>query len=188
MSDHKYLAWIDLETTGTDVQKDYILEFAMVVTTASHPFEEMGALKLPVRPTDPAWSHRMDEFVLEMHTNNDLLIEVFRTVSTPVHLAEVEDRAIEILKAVGVKHDFAIAGSGVAAFDRHVIRHQMPKLDKWLRYYSIDVGVLRRTLLACGVKDAYESPTSNHRAYEDVRDALARARHYGEFLSQLNRD
>jgi oligoribonuclease (3'-5' exoribonuclease) len=54
----------------------------------------------------------------------------------------------------------------------------MPELESWLRYYSIDVGVLRRTLQIVGRTDLLlAAPGKGHRAMSDVLLHLDELRH-----------
>lgn len=47
---------------------------------------------------------------------------------------------IGLFQSLGNKHDFILCGSGVSHFDRRFLAEHMPRLTKWFRYYSIDVG------------------------------------------------
>jgi oligoribonuclease len=180
MSTPKYLAWIDLETTGSDRVEDPIIEFAMIVTNPSAPFDEVTRLQSVVRPEGQQWSHRMNATVLEMHVSNGLLADVFGNSATP--LAKVDSLAAECLHGLAKPHEFLIAGSGVSHFDRGFIAEQMPKLNRFLAYAAIDVGVLRRTLAAIGLTVERETPEKTHRAMDDIEDHLTELRHYATIL------
>jgi oligoribonuclease (3'-5' exoribonuclease) len=59
----------------------------------------------------------------------------------------------------------------------------MPRLTKWFRYYSIDVGVLRRSLELIGRTDALLSKQDKaHRALADARYHLEEMRHIKSVL------
>ena len=189
------LVWIDLETTGSDERQDPIIEFAMVVTEGFAPFVELARYSRVVAPEGDGWSHRFSPKVLEMHVTNGLLGEIFGEFEGASPIAYVEEAAVEIVSKYGDRHDFVLAGSGVAHFDRRFIAAQMPKLDKWLRYYTIDVGVFRRTLVAMGhgflVDEIRELPdfaladAKTHRAMDDIEGHLAELRHYAGRTNEL---
>jgi oligoribonuclease len=192
-----HLLWVDLETTGTDENQDPILEIGWALTLATAPFDFVTRDTVPlyggyvIRPDGDKWTHRICPTVLEMHLKNGLLAEVFS--ERAVSIAEAESALIDELKSVGDPHDFVLAGSGVAHFDRRFIDVQMPKLSKWLRFYTIDVGILRRTLVASGagwvVERASEvgklGDAKRHRALDDILAHLNEARQYADFLGKM---
>lgn len=177
------LAWIDLETTGTDESCDPIIEFAMVITEGHAPFEQLDATASIVEPPESGWS--MGPAVVKMHATNGLLRDCFGSKARS--LAEVESTSIEVLAEHGKPHDFVLAGSGVGHFDRRFIAAQMPKLDRWFRYYAMDVGVLRRALWSFGMEDVVSvrvAGEKTHRALEDINDHIDEMRHYATVLQR----
>lgn len=183
-----YLCWIDLETTGLDPHADPILEVGAIITEATAPYPAMDSLSCVVLPDGPSWSHRFPPRVLQMHTENGLLADVF---DGGIPIGDVERDLVGILGNFGSRHDFVLAGSGVAHFDRAFIAAQMPTLDKWLRYGTLDVGVLRRTLesfvgvealLAQGLEVGTVGSDKAHRGLADIESHLAELRFYAERL------
>lgn len=183
-----YLAWIDLETTGTDARQDPILEIGLIVTTSSHPFDVLAQRSIVIRPDGDSWSHRFGPYVLEMHTKNGLLADVFAGGAS---MAEAVEEMCAVLDEIGKPHEFVLAGSGVAHFDRRFIDEQMPALSRWLRYYTVDVGVLRRSLVAIGLGSIVEAAetvgnygaTKEHRGFADIEGHLAEMRFYADRLA-----
>lgn len=187
MPDAPFLAWIDLETTGLDPHDDPILEIGLIVTEAAAPFEQLLAWDIVVKPTRSDWTHRLSPKVLEMHTNNGLIEAVFDH-GRGLHVVE-QDLMLELSK-IGGPNDFVLAGSGVAHFDRAFIAAQMPGLSRWLRYYTVDVGVLRRALTAIGLGSIVAdgepigkyAMTKEHRGFADIEAHLAEMRFYAQRL------
>jgi oligoribonuclease len=108
----------------------------------------------------------MNPFVREMHMSNGLLDDIEK-YGEPI--TDVEEYLTLALSHEGEPGDFILAGSGVSHFDRRFIEAQMPQLAKWLRYYNIDVGVLRRTLELCGRDDLLlPKQDKTHRALDDA--------------------
>lgn len=185
-----FLAWIDLETTGVDANADPILEIGLVVTKASAPFEQLASRSIIIRPPGDSWTHRFNPVVLEMHVRNGLLADVFDGGAS---MAEAVEDLCDVFDGIGKPHDFVLAGSGVAHFDRRFIDAQMPALSKWLRYYTVDVGVLRRSLVAIGlgsvvdeaaaVAGASFGDTKPHRGFADIVLHLDEMRFYAERLA-----
>jgi oligoribonuclease len=193
MAKAKYLAWIDLETTGLSEHDDPIIEVGMVVTASSAPFNEIDAFEVVVEPNPtrfPEWRGRMNGYVRTMHTKNGLLADFAIGLSVPV--ADAEQQMIEVLSGIGRQHSFMLAGSGVGHFDRKFLQQQMPEFDKWLQYPNLDVGVLRRafSFSGRGDLDAFGQTFASkgdkpHRGLADVRDHLNEFRAYAELFAAI---
>lgn len=192
MARAKYLAWVDLETTGVDETEDPILEVGLIVTSVQAPFDELASYEGVVFPsTDrwPFWPDRMNETVLNMHTTNGLLVDVS---DNGIDMAEVEQRMVDVLAAVGRPHNFMLAGSGVGHFDRKFLEAQMPNFAGWLQYPNLDIGVIRRALDFAGRNDLTHFGESfdirgqkPHRGLADVRDHLVEWRLYAEMFTDV---
>jgi len=188
MADPKYFAWIDLETTGIDDRLDPILEIGLIITRTTPPFKTVVAYEAVVAP-EGNWRDRMDDFVLDMHTGNNLLNDI---ESHGRLLADVEQEVISLLKEHGRPHNYMLAGSGVSHFDRRFIASQMPGLEKWLQYPNMDVGILRRALKFSGRRDLDAfgqtfaiSTDKPHRGLDDVADHLNEWRVYAEIFAAI---
>jgi oligoribonuclease (3'-5' exoribonuclease) len=172
-----WLVWLDLETTGSDENADPILEMGLVITDEA--LNEVGAVSWVVAGDPEVLRERAAPVVQDMHDANGL----WRELSEGVAQEWVEDAAITLLRQFGRRHDFVLAGSGVSHFDRRFLAVQMPILTKWFRYYSIDVGVLRRSLELIGRTDALLPPQDKaHRALADARYHLEEMRHIKSVL------
>lgn len=171
--DSPYIAWFDLETTGNRPD-DSIIEVGLVLT--DRDLNEVGAASFVAQPWD--WNflrNRMDDVVVQMHTNNELLHDVSRTHT---RIEEVDAEIARILKQYGGGNHIPLAGSGVSHFDRQYIKRELPKTNDLLSYWSLDIGVMRRWLKWWGI----ETPGSElqqaktHRALDDIREHIAEAK------------
>ena len=70
------MVWIDCEMTGLDLEKDALVELAVLVTDAELNILGDG-VDVVIRPPDAALE-QMDEFVRNMHTTSGLLDEARR--------------------------------------------------------------------------------------------------------------
>lgn len=176
------LLWLDLETTGLNHLTDSILEIAVKLTSPDLLHVHLTG-HWPVMPHRPPAELLNDPAVLDMHTGNGLLDEV---MAEGRPLWWVEAGVIDMCREAWgerAKGNVWLAGSGVAQFDLHWIRHQMPELAKWLNYRTIDVGQIRRLLELVGV--AFEQPPTDHRAMTDVENSLQLAIRIGETIGNL---
>jgi len=193
MARAKYLAWVDLETTGVNEYDDPILEVGLVVTEADAPFAELGFYEAAVVPNStrwPDWRGNMNAYVTKMHTDNGLLDDIARGDGKDI--ATVEQEMVEALREHGREHQFMLAGSGVSHFDRRFLQTQMPEFAGWLQYPNLDVGIIRRAFNFCGRPDldafgqTFESRNDKpHRGLADVRDHLNELRAYATLFAML---
>jgi len=195
MAKAKYLAWVDLETTGVNESVDPILEVGLVVTTAEPPFEELAFYEAAIDPNParfPDWRTSMNSYVTEMHTRNGLLLEI--AGGSAKSAQKVEAEMVVVLSGVGREHNFMLAGSGVGHFDRRFLHAQMPEFEGWLQYPNLDVGVIRRAFAFAGRSDldafgqTFESKDGKpHRGLADVRDHLNEFRAYSDLFNEIPR-
>lgn len=193
-----HLAWIDLETTGTNERRDAIIEVALILTDINlgmltvDPDQKIEQRALPadaeytwvIEPVIPLSTlmREMPPVVKEMHEANGLLKAIAADEGFPIHV--VETRMLDVLDAFSVEpHACLLAGSGVGHFDKRFIEAQMPAFYKKMAYPVIDVGVMRRFLRdVCGAESLIptdgDASTKTHRAFDDVRQHLREARHY----------
>jgi oligoribonuclease len=186
--DPKHLCFVDLETAGTDEHSDPIIELAMILTDLEgEQIDSYKAACLPAGYDAMFVEGRMASVVYEMHKANGLLGKLHS--GDYLDTQTVESQVITILSSYAKPHDFVLAGSGVAHFDRRFIAAQMPDLNRWFRYYSIDVGVMRRIIGLAGRDDLVPplNEAKNHRAMDDIRLHLAEFRTYLALLRAIPR-
>jgi len=174
------MLWADAETTGLDVDRDAILEFAVIIT--DDHLNEVARLNTLVRPpADLLQRLQVRPVVLQMHTASGLLHELMTAdLDTVPTVAELEHLLLALIdQHVDPNTDLCLAGAGVANFDRHLIAAQMPALGSRLTYWSIDAGVERRHFQKATGEDLVSSEAGAsiaHRALADVESALEAAR------------
>lgn len=199
----EHLVWIDLETTGSDLQNDYVLEIAMLVTKAEPPFElVMEPVSHVIAHAGTGWLKRLAEtpVVLEMHQATGLLLDCVAWNSRTMAddggdlpwLSRVDERLARQLEEIGKPHTFMMAGSGVGHFDKPIVDRRFPKVAKYLQYPVIDVGVIRRTLRMIGWDDVITATYGStvpegrkHRAYDDIMDHRNELEVYCRLLAEL---
>ncbi len=169
------LVWIDGEMTGLDPREELLLEIAVVVTDAE--LNELGSFEAVLHQNRNLAVRMMDPEVLRMHTRSGLIADLAVTTSE-ASIEAVERQLIDFVHL----HDAAgvpAAGSSIA-FDRGFLAVVMPELNDLLHYRSADVSTVKEVgrrfapevVVSASVK---ERP---HRALADVRESIAKLRHY----------
>jgi oligoribonuclease len=168
------LIWIDCEMTGLDLEKDVLVEIAVLVTDSELNVIGEG-IDLVIAAT-PEQLAGMNEFVTQMHTNSGLITEIPNGNS----VSAAEDLIIKYLESAStVAGKSPLAGNSVSV-DRSFIARDMPRLNDYLHYRTIDVSSVKELARRWNAKVYFNSPakTGNHRALGDIQDSIAELAHY----------
>jgi oligoribonuclease len=168
------LAWIDLEMTGLDPTRHVIVEIGSLVTDDDLTIVAEGPdLVISATPEQLA---EMDDFVTKMHTSSGLLEEI---ASSSLTAAEAEAATLDFLRQHLEAGAVPLAGNSIGT-DRRFLDAQMPELEAFFHYRSVDVSTLKE-LGRRWMPDAVASaPTKSggHRALDDIRESVAELAHY----------
>jgi oligoribonuclease len=173
------IIWIDCEMTGLSVERDALVEIGVLVTDGE--LNILGDGVDVVIKTDENHLAQMNEFVRNMHTQSGLLQEIPHGRS----LAEAEEDVLSYLSQHCESGKSPLAGNTIG-MDRNFIARDMPKLDAFVHYRTIDVSSIKE-LAKRWYPKAYESApakTGNHRALADIRDSIAELAHYRATIFQ----
>ena len=168
------LIWIDCEMTGLDLENDVLVEIAVLVTDSDLNVIGEG-IDLVIAAT-PEQLAGMNEFVTQMHTNSGLITEI----PTGISVSAAEDLIIKYLESANTAPGKSpLAGNSVSV-DRSFIARDMPRLNEYLHYRTIDVSSLKELARRWNPKVYFNAPakTGNHRALGDIQDSIAELVHY----------
>ena len=173
--DSDLMVWLDLEMTGLDVVRDTIVEIAVLVTNAElEPLDEGMDL---VIHQPPAALEAMDDFVRKMHERSGLLPEI---TASKVSLEEAGADALAYVKQhVPEPRTAPLCGNSIGV-DRRFLDRQLPELDQFLHYRSIDVSSFKELCRRWYPKVYKGRPGKgeSHRALDDVRESIEELRYY----------
>ena len=173
------LVWLDLEMTGLDVSRHVIVEIAVLVTNDQlEPLDD--GIDIVVHQPAAALAE-MDDFVRTMHTKSGLLPAI---EASPVTLADAGAQALEYVRShVPEAMTAPLCGNSIGV-DRRFLDHQLPELDQYLHYRSIDVSSFKE-LCRRWYPEIYKkrpSKTESHRALADIKESIAELRYYREHM------
>lgn len=173
------LVWLDLEMTGLDVKRHVIVEVAVLVTdSALEPLDD--GIDVVVHQAEDAMAE-MDDVVLAMHTRSGLVPAI---AASDVALAEAETRTLDYVKAHVTKPRTAPLCGNSIGVDRRFMHQQLPELDEYLHYRSVDVSSLKE-LCRRWYPEVYKqrpAKRETHRALDDVRESIAELRYYRDTM------
>jgi len=201
------IAWFDCETTGTDPERDLLLEVALIVTdgelrsTARESVvihHEKDALDAAMWGQDRPWE--TSRFVSDMHAKNGLWSDLqrnHRTGSPGLRITgpnETMADAERLLIATLAQGGVAVAGPSRTVLggcspwlDRYMLRRNMPTLYSMLSHRTIDSSSLKMALVTWGDQEIHKARESTHRAADDVVDAVRLAARARSFIRQGSR-
>lgn len=169
-----YLVWIDCEMTGLNVEKDCLVEIAVVVTDSELNVLDSG-LDLVIKPELQALAN-MNDFVTEMHTKSGLINEF----ESGDDLATAERKVLEYIQRwVTEPRQAPLAGNSIGT-DRMFLNRHMPTLDSFLHYRNIDVSSIKELSRRWFPKVYFQLPKKqgDHRALTDILESINELKYY----------
>lgn len=167
------LIWIDCEMTGLSLESDALVEIAVLVTDEN--LNVLGdGIDLVIKTT-PEKLAAMREEVRVMHTESGLINEIPNGVT----MADAEEAVINYLMAHTQPGKSPLAGNSVG-MDRNFIARDMPRLNQYLHYRTVDVSSIKELARRWYPKVYFNAPkkTGNHRALGDIKDSIEELRYY----------
>ncbi len=168
------LCWMDLEMTGLDPAQNVIVEVATVLTDADLNVVAEGP-EIIVQASEEHLG-RMIPYVKEMHAKSGL---AERIQQSSTNLADAERETLAFLKEHCAERTTPLCGNSIWC-DRMFLKAQMPRVDAWLHYRTVDVSSFKEVAVRWNVTAAAGAPKKGdqHRAKEDILESIAELRHY----------
>jgi oligoribonuclease len=168
------LAWLDLEMTGLNPDKDVILQAALVVTNAE--LENLEEISFDIWQPDQNLM-TMSPFVRDMHDKNGLLK---KSRESRVECRDAERGLLERISG-WCAFPAMLCGNSIGQ-DRRFIERNMPGLAGYLHYRMVDVSSLKVLMrLWHGEEAEFKKPEAGaHDALFDVRQSIAELKFYRE--------
>jgi oligoribonuclease len=168
------LVWIDCEMTGLDLERDALVELAVLVTDSELNVLGEG-VDVVIRPPDAA-VEQMGDFVRAMHTTSGLIDEL----ADGIALEEAESLALAYIRQFVPEPSRApMAGNSIAT-DRGFIARDLPALDAHLHYRMVDVSSIKELARRWYPRVYFNAPGKNggHRALADILESIEELKYY----------
>lgn len=172
------LVWIDCEMTGLDVEKDALVEVAVVVTDEELNLLDPG-IDLLIKPSAEALAN-MNDFVRNMHTTSGLLDDLENGIS----LAEAEERVLAYVKKFVPQAKRGLLAGNSIGTDKMFLERYMPRLMGHLHYRVVDVSSIKELAKRWYHRVFEEAPEKNggHRALADILESIQELIYYRKML------
>lgn len=166
------LIWIDLEMTGLNPNRDYIIEIATLVTDPV--LKELGQGPVLALRQNEAVLAGMDEWNTSHHSRSGLLERVRRE---GIDTREAERRTLDFLRPLVPPQASPMCGNSICQ-DRRFLARLMPELEAYFHYRNLDVSTIKELYQRWVPNGPHFEKDSAHRALEDIRDSVEELRFY----------
>jgi oligoribonuclease len=179
------LVWMDLEMTGLDPARHAIVEIATLVTDDELQIVAEGP-DLVVH-ADREQLAAMEAVVRDMHQSSGLLAEIERSTLT---LEEAGRQTLDFLQShIPQRATVPLCGNSIGT-DRRFLAAQLPEIESFLHYRSIDVSTVKELARRWYPDAAASAPPKkgSHRALDDIRESVAELEYYRKSIFALPAD
>lgn len=178
--DPSNLIWIDLEMTGLEPQRDYIIEIATIVTDTKLRVLAEGPV-MAIRQSEKVLAG-MDEWNTSHHTSSGL---VQRVRESEYDEAAAERETIAFLQQYVPAGESPMCGNSICQ-DRRFLARWMPRLEEFFHYRNLDVSSVKE-LAKRWAPEVYTGfkKEAGHLALMDTRDSIAEMAYYRDCFLRL---
>lgn len=173
--------------TGLDPSRHAIVEIATLVTDDDLAIVAEGPDLVVHQPAEALAA--MDDVVREMHTRSGLLPAI---AASTIGLEEAGVATLDFIKQhVATPHSVPLCGNSIGT-DRRFLAAQLPEIEEFLHYRSIDVSTIKELVRRWypSLAEAAPKKSSTHRALDDIRESVAELQWFREkvFISAIGLD
>jgi len=176
------LVWVDCEMTGLNLDKDTIMEIAVIVTEGD-TLEEVCRTDSLVIKTDKQLLDSMDAWCTDHHGKSGL---TQKCLDSKLSMSDVESEVLTLIEKFTEKGKCQLAGNSVGQ-DKRFLDKYMPRLSSHLHYRIVDVSTIKELAKRWNPDVARLLPPKRetHRALEDIEDSIAELKYYKQAFFKL---
>ncbi|MDN7125034.1 oligoribonuclease [Pseudidiomarina sp. 1APP75-32.1] len=167
------LIWIDLEMTGLEPDRDFIIEIATIVTDQQLNVLAEGPVIAVHQPE--VRLELMDDWNVRTHTGSGLIERVKASAHDD---AAAERETLEFLAKWCTPQSSPMCGNSICQDRRFLARH-MPELEAFFHYRNLDVSTVKQ-LAKYWAPDVAAGLTKQgaHTALADIRESIDELQYY----------
>ena len=165
--------------TGLDADTDVIVEIASIITDDNLEIVATGPEL--VMAAEQKFLDGMDKIVVDMHTKSGLLDRIAASTMT---IAEAQAQTLEFFKEhIKQPKTVPLCGNSIG-MDRRFLAKQMPEIEEFLHYRSVDVSTLKELARRWYPEVLKTAPRkeADHRALADITESIKELQFYRSTL------
>ncbi len=165
--------------TGLDADTDVIVEIASIITDDNLEIVATGPEL--VMAAEQKFLDGMDKIVVDMHTKSGLLDRIAASTMT---IAEAQAQTLEFFKEhISQPKTVPLCGNSIG-MDRRFLAKQMPEIEEFLHYRSVDVSTLKELARRWYPEVLKTAPRkeADHRALADITESIKELQFYRSTL------
>lgn len=174
----KNLVWVDLEMTGLNPERNFILEIASIITDQNLEIIAEGPNLVIHQPDNVL--EAMNEWCKEHHGKTGLAKAVKESKIT---LEQAEEETLSIIKKYCSPETGILCGNSIWN-DRNFLAKYMPNIIKYLHYKLIDTTSIQQVIqhwYPDNPKSEFKK-VETHRAMPDIRESIEELKHYRRYF------
>ena len=165
--------------TGLDVERDALIEVAVVITDGDLRIVDPG---MDVLITPPAEAlDNMNDFVRNMHTSSGLLDDL---QTSAVSMEEATEQVLSYIKRFVPQQGKALLAGNSVGTDKMFLEANMPSVIDHLHYRLVDVSSIKELAKRWYRAAFTEAPDKHggHRALADILESIQELEYYRRVL------
>lgn len=172
------LVWVDCEMTGLDIDRDTLLEMAVIVTDGQLEIVAKGPNIVIHQPDSVLES--MGDWCTQHHAQSGLTQAV---KDSSISLKECERQMLEFIKTYVPEGKCPLAGNSIGQDQRFLVKY-MPDFMGHLHYRVVDVSTIKELAKRWYPDVAQKAPKKKvtHRALDDIVESIEELRFYRKKL------
>ena len=180
----EYIAWIDVETTGTNPERDEILEVGALVTDIQG--RQIGPTYEALFSVNKLSSviSQTSENVQKMHERSGLWLDLWSRETQASHCV---DKAMSLwFDSLCLDEQRVVYfGGNSITLDRNFVGLHLPVFYGSISHKSVDVTSLSIAIQSNSSVSGFKK-TQNHRALSDANDSADEYRHYVRSINRIS--
>jgi oligoribonuclease len=167
------LVWIDLEMSGLNLKKDYILEIAVILTDGNLNNKIYGP-EIIIKQ-DKSLLDSMDAWCTEHHAKSGLTEKVLKSEYS---MEQAEKKVLDFITSHIPEYQAGVLAGNSIHVDRSFLLKDMPKIANHLHYRIVDVSSIKVLSQAWYPDLKYPRKKNVHRALEDIEESIEELQFY----------
>lgn len=166
------LIWIDLEMTGLDTDRDYIIEIATIITDNQLNVLEEGPIIAIYQ--DEEILQGMDNWNSCQHSKSGL---IERVRNSDRSRADAERLTLDFIEKYVPANVSPMCGNSICQ-DRRFLHRLMPELEQYFHYRNLDVSALKEIIRRWYPDEQQFEKVTTHLAMNDIYDSINELKYY----------